>query len=99
MWNSPTIRAELSKLAAKADLNSKVLVRAVKTRWNTVTEVLERALDMREVLRDLCDMAQFNKKTGARLRRYLLDDDEWDLLEQLWRLLDVRTPFLPPSGC
>ncbi|KAL1949782.1 hypothetical protein VTO73DRAFT_8663 [Trametes versicolor] len=92
VWNSPSIRAELTRLAQATDgVNSEVLIRAVKTCWNTVTEVLERALEMREALGDLCDMAQFNKKTGARLRRYLLTDEEWDILAQLSRLLD---PFL-----
>ncbi|OJT02144.1 Zinc finger BED domain-containing protein RICESLEEPER 1 [Trametes pubescens] len=44
VWNSPTIRAELATLAADTKLNSEVLIRSVKTRWNTITEVLGRAL-------------------------------------------------------
>ncbi|RDX39814.1 hypothetical protein OH76DRAFT_1367189, partial [Lentinus brumalis] len=97
VWHSPTIRAELAKLAQNAELNSEVLVRAVKTRWNTVTHVLERAKEMRAVLTEVCDMAQFNKganrKKGAglHLRRFILDDLEWDILDQLLRLL---SPFL-----
>ena len=46
-------------------------------------------------------MAQFNKKetrtkdgkvksTGVRLRRYILNNEEWEVIEQLHRLLDVR---------
>lgn len=98
VWNSPAIRSELTNLAAEAELDSEVLVRAVKTRWNTVTEVLKRALVMREVLAELCDKAQFNKRSGARLRRYLLADEEWEVLEHLWRLLDVRrSSVLCPS--
>lgn len=89
VWNSPAIRGELTSLASAAELDSEVLIRAVKTRWNTVTEVLERALEMREVLGDLCDMAQFNKRSGVRLRRFLLTDEEWEILSQLSRLLDV----------
>lgn len=80
VWNSPAIRGELTSLASAAELDSEVLIRAVKTRWNTVTEVLERALEMREVLGDLCDMAQFNKRSGVRLRRFLLTDEEWEIL-------------------
>ncbi|KAL1937047.1 hypothetical protein VTO73DRAFT_15573 [Trametes versicolor] len=91
VWNSPTIRAELSKLATEADLNSDVLVRCVKTRWNSVTEVLARALEMRTVLTDLCDMVQFNKARGARLRQYILSDEEWTAIAQIYALLD---PFL-----
>lgn len=95
VWNSPTVRAELSKLSADANLNSDVLVRSVKTRWNTVTEVLARALDMRAVLGDLCDMVQFNKPRGVRLRQYILSDEEWTTIEQIYGLLDVSST----SGC
>ncbi|OJT11245.1 hypothetical protein TRAPUB_12245 [Trametes pubescens] len=91
VWNSPLIREELSTRAAAQGLGSEVLIRAVRTRWNTVTEVLKRAKQMKEVLGDLCDMHQFNKKTGPRLRRFILLDSEWDTLDELLRLLD---PFL-----
>ncbi|KAH9851008.1 ribonuclease H-like domain-containing protein [Lenzites betulinus] len=91
VWNSPAVRSELAKLSAEANLNSEVLVRSVKTRWNTVTEVIKRALEMREVLGDLCDMAQFNKRDGVRLRRFLVTDEEWQLLAQLHEILE---PFL-----
>ena len=94
VWNSPMVRAELSRLAADAELNSEVLVRSVKTRWNTVVEVLERALEMKEVLGDLCDMVQFNRPGSVRLRRFMLTDSEWEILAQLHQLLDVRSHFL-----
>ena len=92
MWNNPHIRVKLEEIAGAAELDSKVLVRAVKTRWNTVTEVLERGLQMREVLGQLCDMTAFNssKSGGVQLRRYTIDDDEWEILEQLFKLLHVR---------
>ncbi|KAH9856051.1 hypothetical protein C2E23DRAFT_707219, partial [Lenzites betulinus] len=91
-WNSPAIRGALGTLSKEHNLNSEVLIRAVRTRWNTVTEVIQRALDMKEVLGDLCDMHQFNKdKRGPRLRRFILNEDEWALLDDLFRLLD---PFL-----
>ncbi|OJT02154.1 Zinc finger BED domain-containing protein RICESLEEPER 2 [Trametes pubescens] len=91
VWNSPTIRAELSSLATASGLNSDVLVRSVKTRWNTVAEVLARARVMRPVLADLCDMVQFNKPRGVRLRPYILTDEEWTIIDQMHLLLD---PFL-----
>lgn len=92
IWHSPPIRAELSKLAHEAKLNSEVLLRSVATRWNTVTEVLERALGMRDVLGDLCDKYQFNKPQGVRLRRFALTDKDWELISQLYQLLHVRLP-------
>lgn len=61
----------------------------VKTRWNTVTTVLARALELRPVLNDLCDMHCFNGEKSAQLRRYILTNDKWMVLEQLHALLDV----------
>ena len=91
VWHSPQIREELARLAGDADLNSETLVYAVRTRWNTVTEVLERGLQMREVLGQLCDMTAFNssKSGGVQLRRYTINDEEWVILEQLFKLLHV----------
>lgn len=100
VWYSPQIRAELARLAGDAGINSEVLVRMVKTRWNTVATVLDRVLELRPVLADLCDMHRFNGERSVRLRRYILSDAEWTVLEQLHRLLDVRPPFhimlMPP---
>lgn len=63
----------------------------MRTRWNTVTCVVGRAIDLNPVLDDLCDMHQFNKdpKRGLRLRRFILKDEEWTVLKDLHRLLDV----------
>ena len=93
------MRAELSKLAQDANLNSEVLVRAVKTRWNTVTHVLDRAIDLEDVIPALCDMNQFNKARGKglRLRALAPKDDEWTILKQLHALLLVRPCLLLPA--
>ncbi|OJT13582.1 hypothetical protein TRAPUB_9870 [Trametes pubescens] len=92
VWNSPAVRAALATLTHEVpDINSEVLVRSVATRWNTVAAVIERALELQEVLSDLCDMAQFNKPRGVRLRRFILIEEDWTLLDQLHRLLD---PFV-----
>jgi hypothetical protein len=62
-------------------------------RWNSVAEMISRALALKPVLYDLCDQAQFNKREGVRLCRYIFQDDEWYLLEQLWPLLNVCFTF------
>lgn len=49
VWHSPSIRAELARLKTEAEVGSHVLC-SVKMRWNTITEVLERTLEMRNVL-------------------------------------------------
>ncbi|PIL25427.1 hypothetical protein GSI_13317 [Ganoderma sinense ZZ0214-1] len=102
VWHNPTIRAALAEKAGEEELNSEVLVRAVRTRWNTVTLLLERALDMRDTLEQVCDMAQFNDPPGrrpprgsrartSRLRRFILLDEEWEILASLY---DLLYPFL-----
>jgi hypothetical protein len=91
VFHSPTIREELGKLCATNDppLEDQVLLHSVPTRWNSVAEMLERALKLKDVVSDLCDQAQFNKRDGVRLRRFIIQDDEWLLLEQLKPLLGV----------
>ena len=98
-WFSPAIRAELAHLTGEEDLTAEVLVRAVKTRWNTVTNVLERAISLKDILLELCDKHQFNGPKSARLRRFILSDDEWTLLDQLYQLLDVRLYLLACMLC
>lgn len=87
------MRSELAKLAKIHKMKSEVIVRPVRTRWNTVTMTIARALEMKDALDDLCDMVQFNATRagarGLRLRRFLLTEDEWAILEDLHRLLDV----------
>lgn len=55
--------------------------------------MLDRALVLKPVLPELCDLGQFNKRDGVRLRRFVLEDEEWTLLEQLSPLLEVRLSF------
>ena len=88
------VHTELARLAQNKELNSEVLVRAVDTRWNTYTHVIERGLDLKDVLTKLCDMAQFNKGTGRHgqgmhLHDLILSTEEWEFLEQLHCLLAV----------
>ncbi|PIL29554.1 hypothetical protein GSI_08362 [Ganoderma sinense ZZ0214-1] len=89
VWNSPTVRDEMSRQAKDAGKKSEVLIRAVRTRWNTVTMVLARALDLRPILFGVCDKAEFNKSQGVRLRRFIIEDEDWPILEQLHELLAV----------
>jgi len=65
------------------------MVRDVSTRWNSTASMLERALQLREALKLLTVMEQHNRARGARLARFKLSKDEWDLLAQLFPVLDV----------
>lgn len=81
------------------NLEEQILLRSVPTRWNSVAEMLGRALLLRKALTDLCDMNQFNKRGGVRLRRFTIDDEEWVLLTQLHSVLDVSYLLLFPPHC
>ena len=54
--------------------------------------MIGRALILHPVISDLCKLSEFNKRNGVHLRRFIIDDDEWALLEELWPLLDVSNP-------
>jgi hypothetical protein len=66
------------------------MVRDVATRWNSTSKLLARALQLRKALNLLVGYEQHNKPHSARLQRFKLSTPEWELLEQLWPLLDVR---------
>jgi hypothetical protein len=71
------------------------MIQAVLTRWNTMVDVIGRALQLREPIGLLINLEQHNRgPRSPRLRRFKLSKQEWDLLNQLHPLLDVRfTPF------
>ena len=79
----------MSSQAKAAGKKSEVLAHAVRTRWNTVTMVLARTLELRPILFNVCDKAEFNKAQGVHLRRFILEDEEWPVLQQLYMLLVV----------
>ena len=58
--------------AQAAGKKSEVLIRAIRTRWNTVTMVLAHAIELKTILFDVCDKAEFNKAQGVRLHRFIL---------------------------
>ena len=66
------------------------MVRDVSTRWNSTASMVERALQLREALKLLVVMEQHNRPRGARLEHFKLSKDEWELLTQLFQILDVR---------
>jgi hypothetical protein len=65
------------------------MVRDVSTRWNSTALMIERALQLREALKLLVVMERHNQSRGARLGRFKLTKEEWDLLAQLFPILDV----------
>jgi hypothetical protein len=92
--HSPTIRADLEKCCNRSQVPPALMIRDVATRWNSTTELIARALKLREPLKLLVIMQEYNKPRGVRLQRYQLSDSEWTLFKQLFSLLDVSIHYI-----
>ncbi|KDQ64037.1 hypothetical protein JAAARDRAFT_43260 [Jaapia argillacea MUCL 33604] len=55
----------------------------------SILKMLGQAIPMKSVLDQLCDFAKFNKRDGVRLCHFILEEKEWELLEQLNPLLEL----------
>ncbi|KAJ7191946.1 hypothetical protein GGX14DRAFT_320608, partial [Mycena pura] len=82
IFNSERLRNQLREIAVALKLpeaEKKRMIRAVLTRWNTVTDVLLRGLELQPALDRLCTTS-----TGrASIRSLLLTNEEWQLMYQL----------------
>lgn len=63
-------------------IKSQKMIRCVPTRWNTVASLVMRAITLRPALDSLV-------ASEDKLRKLILSEDEWTLLEQLEPLLKV----------
>jgi hypothetical protein len=71
------------------------MVRDVATQWNSTAELVGCAIQLRKLLSLLIIDKEHNKARGVRLKRFQLSSKEWDLLEQLYPLLEVSMPIPP----
>jgi uncharacterized protein YukE len=67
-----------------------LMVWNVVRQWNSTAELLARALELRKALNMLVNSEQHNRARSAGLQQFKLLSDEWELLKQLWPLLEVR---------
>ncbi|CAB5180528.1 unnamed protein product [Rhizophagus irregularis] len=80
--SSPLRREKFSRQCEVANLPNKELVQDVKTRWNSTFLMIERSCELREALD--------NTGTGDRdLRKWVLLDSEWCLLNEIKNLLNI----------
>lgn len=67
--------------------------RSVDTRWNTVAKASGCALAFKAALFLLFDMPQ-HKHRNAKMRKYILTEIEWVILDQLYEILEVSAVLL-----
>jgi hypothetical protein len=97
VFHSPTLRDALEATCLEIGIKPQSFIRPVATRWNSLAEVLQRALVLEEAINSLCDRHEFNNRT-MRLRSFILSDDEKLVMAQLSPLLDVGLlAFVIPS--
>ena len=66
-------------------LRVRMMLRDVSTRWNSTFDMLDFALTYRLPIDSITSNRELN------LCKYELQDDEWDLAENLWDTLKVRS--------
>lgn len=71
----------------RSKIEPKQIRRSVPTRWNSVADMLNSALDIRPALEKLVDLDRHNQVAKTRLRRFKLTPDEWKILTQLRPIL------------
>ncbi|KAJ7056484.1 hypothetical protein C8F01DRAFT_1311436, partial [Mycena amicta] len=85
IFNSGTLRKNVVEIAPVVKVSPKLMKRAVGTRWNTVTDVLESGLDISPILDRLCTSSSGRKN----IRSLQLSNAEWQVMSQLFNLLDI----------
>ena len=65
-------------------LHARLIPRDVKTRWNSTYDMLKIALEYCEVVDDI------TANKSLKLQKYELDDEDWDILNDLLCVLKVR---------
>lgn len=90
VFNTQQMQEELADQCELAHIKPQKMIRAVATRWNSMHPVLERALALRPALDRLVQLPQFNKVPKRKMRKFLLSPGEWNILEHLEKVLQVR---------
>ncbi|KIJ42622.1 hypothetical protein M422DRAFT_147370, partial [Sphaerobolus stellatus SS14] len=88
-FHSPTLRSKLEELYCIHFPGNKVkgVIRYSPTRWDGLTDAVERGLELQPLLDNACIATEFNPVGRPRLDRLKLTEDEWKLLRELLPLL------------
>lgn len=80
---SPQRREIFSRQCVAASIKPKVVIRDVRTRWNSTHAMLERAKELRQPY-------DLTLTSIPKLRKYSLLDEEW---EKIYELINLLAPF------
>lgn len=81
--NSPQRRELFFRQCIVAGIASKIVIRDVRTRWNSTHAMIDRAKELREPY-------DLTLRSIPKLRKYVLADEEW---EKIYELLKLLAPF------
>lgn len=93
IFHSSLLRDDLASCCTRSKIEPKLIKRSVPTRWNSVAEMLNSALDIPGGLEKLVDLECHNQVAKTSLRRHKLNANEWKLLTQLRPILLVSHPL------
>lgn len=86
--HSSNLTEDLISCCEDVNIAEKKMVRAVPTRWNSMTCAIKMALYLKLALNKLVELPEYNTK-NTRLRNLKISQDEWGLLAQLCEILLV----------
>ncbi|KAJ6639605.1 putative AC transposase [Pseudolycoriella hygida] len=78
--NSPQRREVLARQCIAADMEPKVVLKDVRTRWNATHTMMQRAKDLKHPF-------DLTLRSIPKLRQYVLDEVEWQKIDELLHLL------------
>ncbi|KAJ7697117.1 ribonuclease H-like domain-containing protein, partial [Mycena metata] len=90
--SSTVLLPQWRTVCQQLDLSPRLIPRDVATRWNSTYDMLEVAVEYREAI----DTLVADKKTN--LRQYELEDEEWEVLKDLLRVLKDLTLKFSQEG-
>lgn len=85
------LQKALKKYCGLRNIPKLKMVKRVATRWNTMFNVVDRALKLRKALESLCCSSTMNigRPPSKRLKRFNLTSEEWKILENMLPVLKV----------